>query len=454
MLEANPVNIPGRTGQFPILMVLCAGMFMAILDVNVIAIAIVSIQSEFHTSVSAITWAVDAYNLTLAGLMLCAGMLADRYGARRLWILGVAVFSGASLACGLSGSIGQLIILRFIQGAGAAMFIPASFSLMPLIWPDRVARQRAIGLFGGMVAIAAALGPLLGGFLVSYFSWRSVFLINIPIGLCGVLAASRLLPATDGHETPGGDLAGQCLGFITLAGISFLLIQLTAMGWRNGLMQAIALLSLGSGVGFIVVERYAASPVIPFALFRHPWFNVANFTGLLINACYFGGIYVLSLLLQQRLRYSPLQAGMALLPLAMCLMAGNVLAGRLMARLGIKKQMVAGLLLSACGYLGMLCMQARITAVVILAMALLAGGTAFVVPPMTVTVLRSAPASLAGTASAIHTSMRQIGSLLGIALASLVFTSVSSPLSVLMPVYALVHLLLALAIGRLAWNVD
>jgi len=448
------MNTPSQMGRFPILAVLCAGMFMAILDVNVITIAIVSIQSEFRSSVAAITWVVDAYNLTLAGLMLCAGVLADRYGARRLWVLGVVVFSGASMACGLSGSIGQLIAFRLIQGAGAALFIPASFSLMPVIWPDSAARQRAIGLFGGMVAVAAAMGPLLGGFLVSYFSWRSVFLINIPIGLCGILAASRLLPVTKGDAKRGGDVIGQCLGFITLSGFSFLLIQLTAIESHSDLMQAVALISLCSAAGFILVERYAASPIIPSALFRDTWFNVANLTGLLVNACYFGGIYVLSLLLQQRWHYSPLQTGIALLPLAVCLMFGNLLAGRFMARLGVKKQMVVGLVLSACGYMGMMCMQDRITSVVFIAMVLLAGGTAFVVPPMTVTVLRSAPLPSAGTASAVHTSLRQIGSLFGIALASLAFTLLSSPLSVLMPVYALITLLLALSIGRLAWVVD
>ncbi|MEA9392374.1 MFS transporter [Acerihabitans sp. TG2] len=454
MSEVRSIDSPDQTRHFPLLVVLCAGMFMAILDVNVITIAIVSIQSEFHASVSAITWAVDAYNLTLAGFMLCAGMLADRYGARCLWIVGVTVFSGASLACGLSGSIEQLIVLRLLQGAGAAMFIPASFSLMPVIWPDSVVRQRAIGLFGGIVAIAAAAGPILGGFLVSYFSWRSVFLINIPIGLCAIVAAYWLLPAVDGHRDQKGDLAGQCLGFATLAGISFILIQLPVLGWRDGLMQAIAVISLSTGAGFITVERYCASPAIPAILFRHSRFNVANLTGLLVNACYFGGIYVLSLLLQQRLSYSPLQTGMALLPLAVCLMAGNLLAGRMMVRLGVKKQMVAGLLLSACGYLGMLCLQQRITPIVIISMALLAGGTAFVVPPMTVTVLRSAPLSMTGTASAIHTTLRQIGSLLGIALASLAFTLLNSPLLLLMPLYALIHILLALTLWRLTWIDD
>lgn len=447
-MSKTQVLTPGQPGRFPILLVLCAGMFMAILDVNVINIAIISIRSDFAATLTELTWAVDAYNLTLAGFMLSAGALADRYSARRIWLLGVLVFTGASLACAMSGSIGQLITLRLIQGAGAAMFIPAAFSLMPIVWPETLARQRAIGLFGGIVAVAAAAGPVVGGCLVSYFSWRSVFLLNLPIGLGGITAAYRLLPVTDNQRGQVSDIAGQCLGIAALAGICFILIQLPVQGWRSGLIELIALMTAGCGAGFIALERYAAAPVIPLFLFRHPWFNIANLTGLLVNACYFGAIYALSLLLQQTLRFSPLQTGIAMLPLAVCLMAGNMLAGRLMARWGVKKQMMAGLLLSASGYLGMLSLHDGINAEAIGAMVLLAGGTAFVVPPMTVTILRSVPLSKTGIASAIHTTLRQIGSLFGVALSGLAFTLLESPWVVLMLVCALIQIVLALAIWR------
>lgn len=448
MSEVGKRKAKGRTDRFGVLLVLCAGMFMAILDVNIVNIAVVSIQAEFQASLSAMTWAVDAYNLSLAGLMLSAGVLADRHGARRMWLLGLVLFTGASLGCAVSGSMTQLILSRLVQGAGAALFIPASFALMPVIWPDNAVRQRAVGLFGGIVAVAAAAGPVLGGVLISVFNWRSIFLINIPIGLGGLLAASRMLPAVPGRRRPGYDVMGQSFGILGLAGLSYVLIQLPGQGWRDTMIPLAALAALISAAGFFLAERRARAPMIPSALCRNGAFNLANTTGLLMNACYFGGIYALSLLLQQQMHYSPLQTGLALLPLAACLMGGNMLAGRLMVCLGVKKQMVIGLLLSACGYLGMLCLQQRFTPPVVIAMMALAGGTAFVVPPMTVTVLRSAPPSMTGTASAVHTTLRQIGSLIGVALAGLVFTLAQAPLAVLMPAAALIHLLLALAIGR------
>ncbi|MFE8152630.1 MFS transporter [Brenneria goodwinii] len=435
-----------KSRRIHILLTLCVGMFMAILDVNVINIATLNIQSEFHSSISALTWAVDAYNLTLSGLMLSAGTLADRYGARRMWLLGLMVFTGASAGCGISGSMPQLIVLRLIQGVGAALFIPASFSLLSAIWPDSLSRQRAIGLFGGMVSVAAAAGPVLGGVLVSYFSWRSIFLINLPIGLYGVLTGYRLLPCPPGNPGKGLDMAGQILAIVTLGCISYVLIQLPAQRWSHSLLPLITLVSLICAAGFIVAERRAVSPMLPLPLFRRRAFNLANLTGFSINVCYFGSLYALSLILQQHLRYTPLQTGLALLPLAVCLMIGNLSAGRLMSRWGVKKQMIAGLLLSGMGYAGMLGLDEQITFFVVMAMALLAGGVAFVVPPMTATVLSGATPDTAGTASAVHTAFRQIGSLMGIALAGLIFSLAASPLALLMAISALIHVLLALVI--------
>ncbi|WP_213992443.1 MFS transporter [Sodalis sp. dw_96] len=221
---------------------------------------------------------------------------------------------------------------------GAALFIPASFALMPFIWPDNAPRQRVIGLFGAIVSLAAAAGPVLGGFLVNYFGWRSVFLINIPIGLCGLLAAFRLLPRVHGGRERAFDMAGQGLGITTLAALSYLLIELPVLGWTSSLIQLAAGIFLAGAVGFIVVERRSVSPLIPPSLFQDSGFNIANFTGMMINVCYFGGIYALSLELQRHVHFSPLRTGMALLPLAVCLMAGNILSGRLMAHWGAKNR--------------------------------------------------------------------------------------------------------------------
>ncbi|XBS69873.1 MFS transporter [Acerihabitans sp. KWT182] len=250
-----------------VLLVLCTGMFMAILDVNIINIAVVRIQAEFDTTLVAMTWAVDSYNLALAGFMLSSGVLADRYGARRIWLWGVVFFTGASLGCAVSRSITQLILLRLLQGTGAALFIPASFALMPIIWPENTARQRAIGLFGGIVAVAAAAGPVLGGVMIDAFSWRSIFLINIPTGLFAILSACRQLPRAFGNRGGHYDFIGQSTGLLGLACLSYVLIELPAQGWHDVWIRLAALAAFLSAVifsgGTVRPGAHDSAPVIP-----------------------------------------------------------------------------------------------------------------------------------------------------------------------------------------------
>lgn len=440
----RPATVLHEQHRFIFLVTLCIGMFMAILDVNVINIATISIQTEFHASVSAITWAVDIYNLSLCGLMLSGGTLADKFGARRIWLSGLALFTCASLGCGASVSIGQLILFRIIQGAGAALFIPASFSLLSAGWPDSHERQQAIGMFGGLVSVAAAAGPVLGGILVSGLGWRSIFLINLPVGLYGFCSGCRLFPVVTPFRTKRLDIAGQILSMISLGCLSWVLIQLPVQPWNQWGMPLITLASLLCAGGFVMVERKCAFPMLPLTFFRSPVFNIANLSGFFINVCYFGSLYALNLILQQHWHYTPFQSGIALLPLASFLFVGNLSAGRLMQRWGIKRQMVAGLLTGSLGYAGMISLNGQITLMTVVAMALLAGGVAFAVPPMTATVLAGRTQDTAGTASAIHTTFRQTGSLIGIALAGLIFSCTQCPIIVLMGVSALIHLMLAL----------
>lgn len=439
-----PVTVPHERHQFIVLVTLCVGMFMAILDVNVINIATISIRSEFHAPVSTITWAVDAYNLSLCGLMLSGGTLADRYGSRRIWLSGLVLFTCASLGCGMSVAMWQLILFRLLQGAGAALFIPASFSLLSTGWPDRHARQQAIGMFGGLVSVAAAAGPVLGGVLVGDFGWRSIFLINLPVGLYGICSGYRLLPAALPSRLRALDFTGQVLAMATLGCLSWVLIQLPEQKWGQSALPLMALASLLCAGGFVMVEHKSASPMLPLVFFRSPAFNLANLSGFFINVCYFGSLYALSLILQQYWHYTPFQSGMALLPMAFFLFVGNLSAGRLMRRWGIRKQMVTGLLAGSVGYAGMISLHGQITLLAFLSMALLAGGVSFAVPPMTAAVLAGRTQDTAGTASAIHTTFRQTGSLVGIALAGLIFSCTQNPITVLMGLSASVHLLLAL----------
>ncbi|CAG9000254.1 MAG: Antiseptic resistance protein [Candidatus Celerinatantimonas neptuna] len=437
----------GKTVHLRVMTVLCSGMFMAILDVNAVNIASLSLFHEFHTSISELTWVVDSYNLTLGGFMLGAGAFSDKFGAKRVWITGLLIFVMASLGCSLSFSIWQLIGFRLTQGVGAALFIPASFSLILAIWQERTVRQQAIGMFGGMVAVAAAVGPVLAGILIEHFGWRSLFLINIPVGVYGAWYARQLLPETSKVTTGPLDICGWVFSFFMLACLSFVLIEWPLTYISSTWLWGVLLSGVLCLISFIVVEKRHHSPMLPLSLFHSLAFNLANLTGFFINACYFGGLYALSLMLQQHWHDSPQQTGLMLSPLAICLMFGNILAGRTMARWGVKRQMMLGLLLSSIGYLGIAHLTGHLDIVNWASFVLLAGGVAFVVPPMTAVVLHHSPLRESGRASAVHMTIRQNGSLLGIAFASLIMNISGVPVSLLMEISFAVQLALVVILG-------
>lgn len=288
---------------------------------------------------------------------------------------------------------------------------------------------------------------VLAGILVEHFGWRSLFLINVPVGAYGAWYARQQLPETSKVTTDFLDFRGWILSFFMLACLSFVLIEWPVKYMSSIWLWGILLLGVLCLIRFIVVEKRHHSPMLPLSLFHNFAFNLANLTGFFINACYFGGLYALSLMLQQHWHYSPQQTGFILSPLAICLMFGNILAGRTMARWGVKRQMVLGLLLSSIGYLEIAHLTAHLGLVNWAAFVLLSGGVAFVVPPMTAAVLHSAPLRESGRASAVHMTIRQNGSLFGIAFASLILNLSSVPVLLFMGLSFAVQLVLAALLG-------
>ncbi|WP_052262415.1 MFS transporter [Chromobacterium violaceum] len=405
-----------RTG-LPTLLALSAGMFMAVLDTNIVNLALPALQRSLDASLSQLTWIVDAYALGFAGLMLSAGWLADRFGPRRMLAWGLALFVLASLLCGLASGARTLILFRLLQGMAAALFIPSSLGLLRHAFPHPAERARAVGLYGGLSASAAAAGPVLGGLLLAPLGWRGAFLINVPIGLAALLAIPFAVPHREAMPTRGADLPGQAAGMLTLLLASYALIE----GPRLGAPVLFALLLAVAGCGRLFWRLENANPqaMVPPELFRNPVFAAANWVGFAIGVAYFGTLLLLSLYLQQGLGLDALHAGLAMLPLAGCLIIGNVAAGRLLPRLGARRQIRGGLLLSAAGYLLLALADGRPLAWSLLAMLPLALGTALAIAPMTATVLESAPPHLSGTASAVLNAVRQTGALVGAAGAAL-----------------------------------
>ncbi|UTH75357.1 MFS transporter [Chromobacterium sp. IIBBL 290-4] len=411
-------NASFRPG-LPTLLTLSAGMFMAVLDTNIVNLALPAMQRSLSASLSELTWIVDAYALSLAGLMLSAGWLADRLGARRVLAWSLGLFALTSLLCGLAPDARVLIIARLLQGLSAALFIPSSLGLLRHAFSDPARRARAVGLYGGLSATAAAAGPVLGGLLLGPLGWRGAFLVNVPIALAALLSIPFTVPGQPPAPKRGADLPGQLAGMLTLALICYALIEGPHLAhiWMLPALCAAALLS---ALAFWRLERANPQAMMPPALFGHPAFAAANWVGLVIGVAYFGSLLLLSLYLQQGLKLDALHAGLSMLPLAGCLVAGNLLAGRLLPKLGARRQIRDGLLLAAAGYLSLVWASQYALAWQLLAMLPLALGTALAIAPMTATVLETAPPHLSSTASAVLGAVRQTGALVGTAGAALV----------------------------------
>ena len=313
------------------LVAVCLGYFMVIIDTTIVNVAVPALQAGLHADVAGVEWVIDGYLLMLAALVLSGGALADRLGAHRIFQIGLGVFTVTSVICGVAPDVTVLIIARLIQGAGAAMSVPASLSLLRAAFPDARLRARAIGVWGTIAGVAAASGPILGGLLVTAGSWRLVFFVNVPIGLAAIVLTAHV-PAPAGHKR-NLDPAAQAVVVIALAALTTALIE----GGSSGLTPLVitaGVVFLAATVAFIALERHSSDPMLPLSLFSDRSFTAGNIIGLLINLGFFGELFVLNLYLQRVLGYWALLAGVALLPQLGMLTAGSALSGRFTARMG------------------------------------------------------------------------------------------------------------------------
>jgi len=398
------------------LLVICAGYFLVILDAMVVNVALPSIGHELHGGVAGLQWTVDAYTLSFAGLLLTGGALAERLGGRPVFAGGTALFALASAACGLAPSMGVLIAARFVQGAGAAALVPSSLVLLQAAFPTRAGRSRALGLWGSVGGIGAASGPVIGGLLVSGWSWRGVFFINLPVALAILVLAGRAVPASE-RGTRAVDLPGQLLSITALALLTAALVQAGRDGWTAPAILAGFALAAVAAAAFVLAERRSRAPMLPLGLFRATEFRSGTIVGLLINLGFYGQLFVMSLYFQDIRGYSALRTGLALLPEAALLVIGSTLSGRIMARTGPRTPMLAGLLGGAAG-LGGIAAAATTAPYPVLAVAMgTAGfGMSMVMPAATAAVMEAAPPDRGGIASGVINAARQAGGVLGVAL--------------------------------------
>ncbi len=413
---AGAIPFASRTGRW-LLTATVLGSAMGFLDATVVNVALPAIGRDLGAGVSALQWVLDGYLLTLAALILLGGSLADRYGRRRVFRLGVVCFMVPSVLCAAAPSAGILIVARALQGVGAALLTPGSLALIQASYRP-ADRARAIGAWSALTGVASALGPIVGGYLIEALSWRWIFLINVPIGVVVLAIAARHLPESrDPGATGRLDLSGGVLATLGLAGLTFALIE----GPRGQTPAWLVLGALVAGCGalaaFVVDERRSAAPMLPLNVFTSGAFLSANAVTFTVYAALGGVFFLLVVFLQTSLGYSPLAAGAASLPVTALMLLLSSRAGSLAQRVGPRLPLTVGPLLLAAGMLLMLRIGVgdAYVSTVLPAVVVFGLGLAATVAPVTATALAAAPAEHSGLASAINNAVSRVAQLAAVA---------------------------------------
>lgn len=411
---SGSVRLASARGRW-VLAVAVLGEVMTLLEATVVNVSLPAIGRDLGADVAGLQWTLNGYVLTLAALILLGGSLGDTYGRRRVFNLGVVVFLVASALCAAAPSIELLIVARFLQGIGGALLIPGSLAIIAAVFhPDD--RARAIGLWAGLGAIAAAIGPLVGGYLTDAVSWRAVFLVNFPLGICVIVAANLHVPET--HDTTrigGPDLRGAALATLGIGGVCFALIQ-ASEGPTGAVIAALAVGLIASGA-FIRLERRIDQPMLPLEIFRSLRFTCVNLLALLTYAALGGVSFLFVAFLQVTLGYSALEAGAATLPITFLLLVFSAPSGALAQRIGPRIPLAIGALLTGAGLL----LMSRIESgdgyfpAVMLSLVVFGAGLAAVITPIIATALATVDSRYAGSASAVNNAASRLGQLIAVA---------------------------------------
>ena len=410
-----PAGLPMRRQQL-ILAICCMSLFIVGIDATIVNVALPSIQRELGATVSGLQWVIDAYTLVLASFLLLAGSTADRIGRRRIFQIGLACFTVGSALCGMAPTLGWLIVFRIIQALGGSMLNPVAMSIITNTFTEPKARARAIGVWGGVIGLSMALGPVLGGLLVGTAGWRSVFWVNVPIGLVAIALAARFVPESRAPKPRRLDPFGQVLVVVLLASLIYAIIEGPGRGWSSPEILGLFALCVVDLVVLLAYERKRAEPLIDVRFFHSAPFSGATVIAVTAFICLAGFLFVNTLYLQDARGYSALVAGLCTLPMAGMVAIFAPISGRIVASRGPRIPLViSGVLLTVSALVMSLFTVTTPVIILLVGYAVFGLGFGIVNAPITNSAVSGMPRSQAGVAAAFASTSRQLGSSLGVA---------------------------------------
>jgi len=394
------------------------------MDVTIVNVALPAIQRDLHASLAGLQWIMDAYTLVVASLLMLSGSMSDRFGRRRVFQIGLGLFTAGSLLCSMAHTIEQLVAFRAVQGLGASMLNPVALSIVANVFKEPKERARAVGVWGAVGGISFALGPLLGGALTQTVGWRSIFWINLPLGILAVVLAAIFVPESKAERARTFDPVGQFLVFAGLTTLTYAVIDGTHDGWSSWRIVSLFIASGASLVAFLLYEPRRNDPLVDLRFFRSLPFSSATLLGLCAFASFAGFLFLNALYLQQVRAFSAFHTGLCTLPLAIMMMVCSPLSGRMVASYGTRPS----LLIAGAGFLMGTLSLTRLTSdtpllLLLLAYTLFGIGLGMVNPAITNNAVAGMPLAQAGVAAAIASTSRQVGAALGVAVAGTVVTA-------------------------------
>jgi len=412
-----------------VLGICCLSVFVTGVDITIVNVALPSIGRDLGASVSGLQWTIDAYTLVIACLLMLSGSLADRFGRRRVFQVGLVTFSIGSLLCSVSGSLGMLVAFRGLQAVGGAMLNPVAMAIIASTFTQPAGRARAIGVWGSVVGLSLAAGPVLGGVLVSAISWRAIFWLNVPVGALAIALTMRFVPESRAERPRRVDPVGQVLVILTLGPLTGAVIEGPRQGWSSALIVMLFAVAIVSAAALVLVEPHRREPLIDVRFFRSAPFSGAALIAVVALAANAGFLFLNTLYLQDARGYTPLHAGLMTIPFAGAVAVCSNLSGKIIARRGPRLALGLAGSLVAIGSSLMITLSAH-TAIwfLVLTYLVFGAGAGFVGAPITNTALSGMPRDQAGVAGAIASTCRQAGSAFGVAVTGAIIAGSSAGL--------------------------